>query len=82
MLPSRPPEQGGLLWKGLQENYAPSRKSSQNLDGLPWLMPIILATKEAEIRRILVPNTLRQIVPKTQPRKNPAQKRADKWLKW
>jgi hypothetical protein len=36
-----------------------------------WLMPIILATQEAEIRRIEF-----QIVPKTQSRKYQTQKRA------
>jgi hypothetical protein len=39
-------------------------------------MPIILAAQEAEIRRIMVQNLLRQIVCKTLSRRNPSQKRA------
>jgi hypothetical protein len=42
----------------------------------PWLTPIILATQEAEIRRITVPNQPRQIVRETLSRKNPSQKGA------
>jgi hypothetical protein len=41
-----------------------------------WLTPGILATQEAEIRRIMVQSQPRQIVPKTLSRKNPSQKRA------
>jgi hypothetical protein len=40
------------------------------------LTPIILATQEAEIRRILVQNQPRQIVHETLSQKNPSQKRA------
>jgi hypothetical protein len=36
-----------------------------NLARCWWLRPIILATEEAEIRRIVVQNQLRQIVQKT-----------------
>jgi hypothetical protein len=39
-------------------------------------MPVILATQEAEIRRITVQNQSRQIVHKTLSQKNPSQKRA------
>jgi hypothetical protein len=39
-------------------------------------MPIILATQEAEIRRIVVQSQSRQIVHETLSRKNPSQKRA------
>jgi hypothetical protein len=38
-------------------------------------MPVILATGEAEIRRIAVRSQPRQIVHKTLARKNPTQKR-------
>jgi hypothetical protein len=41
-----------------------------------WLTPIILATPEAEIRRITVWGQPRQIVRETLSRKNPSQKRA------
>jgi hypothetical protein len=30
---------------------------------MPWLTPVILATLEAKIRRIVFPNQSRQIVP-------------------
>jgi hypothetical protein len=39
-------------------------------------MPVILATQEAEIRRISVKSQLRQIVHKTLSQKTPSQKRA------
>jgi predicted P-loop ATPase len=39
-------------------------------------MPKILATQEAEIRRIMVQSQPRQIVHKTLSRKNPSQRRA------
>jgi hypothetical protein len=38
-------------------------------------MPVILATQEAEIRRIMVRSQPRQIVHETLSRKNPSQKR-------
>jgi hypothetical protein len=41
-----------------------------------WFTPVILATHEAEIRRIAVQSQLRQIVLKTLSRKYPTQKRA------
>jgi hypothetical protein len=41
-----------------------------------WLTPIILATQEAEIRRIEVPNQPRQIVPETLSQKYSTQKRS------
>jgi hypothetical protein len=41
-----------------------------------WIWPIILATQEAEIRRIVVQNQPGQIVHETISHKNPSQKRA------
>jgi hypothetical protein len=40
-----------------------------------WLIPVILATQEAEIRRITVQSQLGQIVPETLSQKNPLLKR-------
>jgi hypothetical protein len=40
-----------------------------------WLMPIILATQEAEIRRIAVRSQPRQIVPQDPISENPSQKK-------
>jgi hypothetical protein len=39
-----------------------------------WLMPVIPATQEAEIRRIVVLSQLRQIVCEILSQKNPSQK--------
>jgi hypothetical protein len=48
----------------------------------PWLMPVIPATREAEIRRIRVPSQHRQIVFKTPSQKNLSQKIVlVEWLK-
>jgi hypothetical protein len=41
-----------------------------------WLTPVILATQEAEIRRITVRSQVRQIVHETLSQKSPSQKRA------
>jgi hypothetical protein len=46
-----------------------------------WFMPVILATQEAEIRRIAVRSQPRQTVHKTLSRKNPPQNRLVEWLK-
>jgi hypothetical protein len=50
-------------------------------EGHWWLTPIILATQEAEIKRISVQSQLGQIVPKTLSQKNPSQKGLVEWLK-
>jgi hypothetical protein len=43
--------------------------------GRSWLMPVILATQEAEIRRTVVQRSqIRQIVPRHLVLKNPSQK--------
>jgi hypothetical protein len=47
-----------------------------NLAGCWWLTPVILATQEAEIRRIEVQNDPSQTVHETISQKNPSQKRA------
>jgi hypothetical protein len=50
--------------------------------GGQWLMPVIIATQEAEIRRILVRSQPRQIVHNTLSQKKPSQKKGlVKWLK-
>jgi hypothetical protein len=41
-----------------------------------WLTPIILATQEAEIRRVTFRSQTQQMVCETLSRKNPSQKRA------
>jgi hypothetical protein len=41
-----------------------------------WLLPVIPATQEAEIKRIMVQSQPRQIVQETLSRKNPSQKSA------
>jgi hypothetical protein len=38
-------------------------------------MPVVLATQEAEIKRLIVQSQLRQIVLKTLSQKNPTQKK-------
>jgi hypothetical protein len=46
-----------------------------------WLTPVILATQEAEIRKIMVRNQPKQIVRETLSRKYPSQKGLAEWLK-
>jgi hypothetical protein len=52
------------------------RKEEKKRAGHRWLTPVILATQEAEIRRITVPSQPAQIVCETLSQKNPSQKRA------
>jgi hypothetical protein len=49
---------------------------TQSEAGCPWLTPVILATQEAEIRRIAIPSQPGQIVLETLSRKNTITKRA------
>jgi hypothetical protein len=51
---------------GGRKEFSPSQRR--------WLTHVILATQEAEIRRISVQSQLRQIVQETLSRKNPTQK--------
>jgi hypothetical protein len=47
-----------------------------------WITPVILASPEAEIRKIVVRGQPGQIVRVTLSPKFPNQKRAGEWLKW
>jgi hypothetical protein len=54
-----------------------SSQQEINLARQMWLIPVILAAQEAEIRRITVPSLPRQVVHQTLPQKKTLQK---KWL--
>jgi hypothetical protein len=47
-----------------------------------WLMPVIVATQEGDIRRIVVRSQPRQIVCRLLPRTYPIQKGLLGWVKW
>jgi hypothetical protein len=53
-----------------------SLKTGKDIARRWWLTPVILATQEAEIRRITVRSQPRQIVLETLSQKNPLHKRA------
>jgi hypothetical protein len=48
--------------------------------GRQWHTPVILATQEAEIRRITVQSQTGQIICETTSQKNPSPKRLVEWL--
>jgi hypothetical protein len=52
------------------------RDKNKNLARHQWLMPVILATQEAEIRRIAIQSQPGQIVQRTRSQKNLPEKRA------
>jgi hypothetical protein len=49
--------------------------------GHQWLTRVILATQEAEIRRITVQSQTGQIICETTSQKNPSPKRLVEWLR-
>jgi hypothetical protein len=55
-------------------DYSPFMIKSSLRAGLWWFTPVILATQEAEIKRIAVQSQPRQIVRETLPQKKPSQK--------
>jgi hypothetical protein len=67
-------------WRGPASNSELPRET-RTLARLQWLMPIILATQEVEIRRTLVRSQPRQIVRETLSQEKPSQKGLVEWLK-
>jgi hypothetical protein len=57
------------------------KKKDRQKGQAPWLTPVILATQEAEIRKIAVRSQPRQIVHETLSRKTHHKNRAGEWLK-
>jgi hypothetical protein len=55
-------------------------KEIRSWPGVQWLMPVILAAREAEIRRIVVQSQPREIVHETLSRKKPTKKGLVEWL--
>jgi hypothetical protein len=68
----------------LDNSETPSIKKKKKTAGHQWLKPIILATQEAEMRRITVQSQPGQTVHETLSQKNPLQKkkRLVEWFKW
>jgi hypothetical protein len=58
------------------ERSAKNQNKKKSTARRQWLPPIILATQQAEIRRIMVQSQPGQIAHETLPRKNPSQKRS------
>jgi hypothetical protein len=59
----------------------PSYVKSKNSTGHPWLMPVILASQKAEIRKISVQSKPEQIVCEALSQKYLTQKGLVEWLK-
>jgi hypothetical protein len=64
------------------ENSPCGSKYLAHLAGHQWLTPIILATWEAETRRVAIQGQPGQIVCKNLSPKQPEQNGLEVWLKW